>query len=147
MLIDIYTVQKKDIATQIRNGFYTPKLSMGFAKYHPYFYSAYSDMLKVYSNLCGVPMLEDESGLWGYLTLDVIDQNEIKDDEVICKLTVNGRFLLVSDFNVWESILDGNGSVMSRYNELFLSFGALQQVFFSSAVVENVEFVKTPVFS
>jgi hypothetical protein len=104
-------------------------------------------MLKVYSNLCGVPMLEDESGLWGYLTLDVIDQNEIKDDEVICKLTVNGRFLLVSDFNVWESILDGNGSVMSRYNDLFLSFGSLQQVFFSSAVVENVEFIKTPIFS
>ena len=81
-----------------------------------------------------------------YPSDDIIYKSKLKPDEVLCEVTINEDFLLESSFDVWESILDGTRNVYVHNRELFFPKEGLKQVYFSSAVVENLEIMKTPIF-
>lgn len=146
MLVKVYTVQPLWVALAISEGSYVPSLNNSFAAEHPLFMDAYLGMRSAYVRECGVPFLEGETGLWGYSSYDLIDKSSLRYDEVVCEITLDDRFLLESSFDVWESILDGDGNVYTSYEELFYSDGGLRQLYFSSAVVENLEIMKNPIF-
>ena len=145
-LVKVYTVQPLWVALAIMKGNYVPRLDKSFAAEHELFMDAYLDMRSSYVRMCGIPFLENETGLWGYPFAEVIDKYKLKLDEVLCEVTINEDFLLESSFDVWESILDGTRNVYVHNRELFFPKEGLKQVYFSSAVVENLEIMKTPIF-
>lgn len=145
-LVKVYTVQPLWVALAIMEGNYVPTLEKSFASEHELFMDAYMDMRSFYVRQCGIPFLENETGLWGYTSHEVIDKASIKPDKVLCEITIDDRFLLESSYTVWESILDGTGNVYVNNRELFFSESGLKQVYFSSGVVENLEIMKNPIF-
>lgn len=138
-LVKVYTVQPLSVALQLQDGVYVPDLSKSFGSEHPYFMNAYLGIKRLYTELCGVPFLARESGLWGYLSYSYIDRSKLSVGEVVCALTLDSRFILSTSYPVWERILDGEGTVESLRSKLLGSKKDFQQLFFSSAVVEKVE--------
>ena len=145
-LVKVYTVQPLWVALAIMEGRYVPRLDKSFAAEHELFMDAYLDMRSLYVRKCGVPFLENETGLWGYASHEVIDKSGIKPDEVLCEVTINEDFLLESSFDVWESILDGTRNAYVHKRDLFSPSSGLKQLYFSSAVVEKLEIMKIPIF-
>ena len=138
----IYSVQPYNVVQQLQDGTYMPKLSLSFAREHEFFKRAYEDMKDLYFLKTNVLMFEEETGLWGYEDLESIDQTKLRPFERVCTFEVDEPYVLKINYQIWESILDGESSVCESSEELLNVSSGLQQLYFSSAAVKKVGVLK-----
>ena len=139
----VYTVQPLSVISKLESGNYLPLLNRSFAREHEFFMRAYRDIKDLYFLLTGVLMLEGETGIWAYPDIDCINLEKLNKFERVCVLEVEDRFLMQTNFQVWESILDGESSVCDSFEKLLNDKEGLQQYYFTAGAIKKVEVLKS----